>query len=166
VLYLFDANVLITANNSYYPLDAVPEFWEWLAYQASEGFIKIPAEILEEVMAGKKNEDPLLHWVSKQKDVLQLKAAVEPHLVQRAVTEGYASDLTDDELIMIGKDPFLISYALADTTERCVVTVEVSKPGKRRQNRQIPDVCRDLGVICMDPFRVYRALRFSTSWTR
>ena len=27
MLYLFDANVLITASNMYYPLDAVPEFF-------------------------------------------------------------------------------------------------------------------------------------------
>ena len=166
MLYLFDANVLITANNSYDPLDAVPEFWEWLAHQASEGFVKLPAEILDEVMAGKKNEDPLLRWVSENKDVLRLQSAVDPHLVRKTVTEGYAPDLTDDELVMIGQDPFLIAYALADTAERCVVTVEVSKPGKIRQNRKIPDVCGDLGVMCMDPFRVYRALRFSTAWTR
>jgi hypothetical protein len=32
MLYLTDANVLITANNLYYPIDRVPECWEWLAY--------------------------------------------------------------------------------------------------------------------------------------
>ena len=30
MLYLLDANVLITANNLYYPIDSVPEYWEWL----------------------------------------------------------------------------------------------------------------------------------------
>jgi hypothetical protein len=28
MLYLFDANVLITANNTYYPVSDVPEYWE------------------------------------------------------------------------------------------------------------------------------------------
>ena len=27
---LLDANILIVANNTYYPIDAVPEFWDWL----------------------------------------------------------------------------------------------------------------------------------------
>jgi len=27
MLYLLDANVVITAHNTYYGLDAVPEFW-------------------------------------------------------------------------------------------------------------------------------------------
>jgi Domain of unknown function (DUF4411) len=31
MLYLLDANVLITARNRYYPIDTVPEFWSWLA---------------------------------------------------------------------------------------------------------------------------------------
>lgn len=30
MLYLLDANVLITANRTYYPLERVPEYWAWL----------------------------------------------------------------------------------------------------------------------------------------
>lgn len=164
MLHLFDANVLINASNSYYPPDAVPEFWEWISHQATNGFIKLPIEILDEVMAGRKKEDPLLDWVTAHKDVLRLRESADPSLVNKVVTEGYAPDLTDDELVAIGKDPFLIAYALADTAERCVVTVEVSAPKKQRQNRKIPDVCDGLGVKCRDPFQVYRALRFRTAW--
>lgn len=40
MLYLLDANVLITANNSYYALDRVPEFWEWLADVGGRGNAK------------------------------------------------------------------------------------------------------------------------------
>lgn len=32
MLYLLDANELITAHNLYYPIDVVPEFWEWLKF--------------------------------------------------------------------------------------------------------------------------------------
>jgi hypothetical protein len=45
VLYLFDANVLITANNTYYPIDQVKEYWAWLQYQGETGNIKLPAEL-------------------------------------------------------------------------------------------------------------------------
>jgi hypothetical protein len=58
VLYLLDANILITANNSYYPLDQVPEFWSWIQYQGESGNVKIPLEILEEIQAGRKGNDP------------------------------------------------------------------------------------------------------------
>lgn len=133
VLHLFDANVLITASNMYYPLDGVPEFWEWIDHQATNGHVKVPVEVLDEVLAGSKQEDPLLSWMTAHKDVLRLKEKVDPSLVNKVVTEGYAPDLTDDELIEIGREPFLIAYALAKAAERCVVTVEVRAPGKKRQ---------------------------------
>jgi hypothetical protein len=166
VLHLFDANVLITASNMYYPLDGVPEFWDWIDHQATNGRIKLPVEVLDEVLAGSKKEDPLLDWMTAHKDVLRLEEKVDPSLVNKVVTEGYAPDLTDDEIIEIGQDPFLIAYALVKTAERCVVTVEVSSPSKRRQNRKIPDVCSGFGVNCQNPFQVYRSLGFSTTWKK
>jgi hypothetical protein len=44
VLYLFDTNVLITASNMYYPLDGVPEFWEWIDHQATNERINFPSK--------------------------------------------------------------------------------------------------------------------------
>ena len=165
-MLLFDANVLITASNQYYPLDQIPEFWEWIDHQATNGRIQLPFEIIHEVLAGGKNDDPLLEWMTDHKETLTLKEKVAPALANKVVVEGYAPDLTDDELIEIGQDPFLIAYALARPTERCVVTVEVSKPGKKRQNRRIPDVCQQFGVQCQNPFQAYRALGFRTGWKR
>jgi hypothetical protein len=42
VLFLFDANVLITASNTYYPIDLIPEFWSWVEHQGKIENIKIP----------------------------------------------------------------------------------------------------------------------------
>ncbi len=166
MLYLFDANVLITASNNYYPLDWVPEFWDWIDHQATNGNIKLPVEVLDEVLAGSRKEDPLLDWIIPRVGILRFKENVDPSLVSKVVIEGYAPDLTDDELIEIGQDPFLIAYALAQTAERCVVTVEVTSPRKKRQNRKIPDVCNYFGVNCQNPFQVYRSLGFSTAWKK
>jgi len=60
MLYLLDANVLITANNLYYPIDQVPEFWSWLHHQATAGQVKVPLEVMEEVKAGRRENDLLL----------------------------------------------------------------------------------------------------------
>jgi hypothetical protein len=62
MLRLLDANVLITANNLYYPVDMVPEFWSWLAYMGQGGQIKIPIETLEEITDGGPKIDPLKDW--------------------------------------------------------------------------------------------------------
>lgn len=167
VLYLFDANVHITASNTYYPIDQVPEYWAWVRHQGTTGKIKIQLEIYEEMLVGRKNDDSLLDWL-KEKDnqaALLLDEAVDVSLVQRVVSDGYAPDLTDSELEEIGRDPFLIAYSLVDKEKRCVVTTEVSKPSKQRQNRKVPDVCKFFSLECCNPFQVNRALGFHTAWT-
>jgi Domain of unknown function (DUF4411) len=165
MLYLLDANILITASNSYYAIDQVPEFWSWLQHQAAAGYIKIPQEVIEEIEEG-RDEDPLKVWISndENKVALMLEETVDATLVQRVVTTGYAPDLTDDEVEKIGRDPFLIAYALVDPALRCVVTTEVSKPSAQRQNRKVPDVCATVGVECLGPFALNKNLGFHTGW--
>jgi Domain of unknown function (DUF4411) len=63
VVYLLDANILITANSTYYPIDQIPESWSWVHHQATSNRIKIPREIMEEIKAGRKDDDPLLDWI-------------------------------------------------------------------------------------------------------
>jgi Domain of unknown function (DUF4411) len=171
MLYLFDANVLITANNTYYAIDQVPEYWEWIQYQGEIGNIKLPLEIMEEILAGqnnqkgKKNEDLLLVWIKQAaiKRALLLDEKVDADLVNAVIETGYAPDLTDTELEEIGRDPFLIACAMAGN-DRCVVTTETSAPKKQRQNRKIPDVCKTFDVECHTPFKVNRDLGFKTGW--
>jgi len=167
MLYLLDANVLITANSSYYPIDQVPEFWTWLKHQGQSGHVKIPLEMMEEIQAGRKENDALLDWINDHANghALLLEESIDPHLVQRVVADGYASDLTDDEIDGLGRDPFLIAYALVESGERSVVTTEVSRPSARRQNRKIPDVCRTFSLPCCGPFVLNRTLGFHTAWT-
>lgn len=167
MLYLPDANVLITANNSYYPIDRVPEYWDWLAHMGSQGLVKMPFEIFEEVKDGPrdKEKDLLFAWlqVEANKKALLLEEEVDTDLLQRVIAVGYAVDLTDDEVEQIGRDPFLIAYGLAGA-DRCVVTVETSAPKKQRQNRKVPDVCKHLGANCCNPFEFNRQLGFRTQW--
>ena len=85
-------------------------------------------------------------------------------MVARVIDEGYAADLTDDEVEKIGRDPFIIAYALSDPGEMCVVTTEVSRPTRQRANRHLPDVCADFGIDCCNTFEFVRRLNFSTSW--
>ncbi|MGH6902362.1 MAG: DUF4411 family protein [Geminicoccaceae bacterium] len=163
MLYLLDANVLITAHNSYYAINRVPEFWEWLAHICSEEHAKVPLELYEEITEG---NDALADWArdDDNRSALLLEETVDGELVSRVVEHGYAPDLTDDELEKIGRDPFLIAYALVARGQRCVVTTEVSKQKRTRANRHMPDVCATMGVQCIDSFQFLRALDFRTSW--
>jgi hypothetical protein len=168
MLYLLDANVLITAHNSYYPVDTVPEFWTWLVHKGSADDLKIPIELYEEVKDGSTNnvKDLLFAWIKHDdtKSAILLDEEVDKNLVARVIDTGYAPDLTDDEILQLGRDPFLIAYALRSPADRCVVTTEVSKPSRTRQNRHIPDVCATMGVSCCNTFVMARALGFKTGW--
>lgn len=154
---------MIDAHRDYYGIDQVPEFWEWLVHQGLAGSVKILPEIHDEIHAGK---DRLARWVKEGevKRALLLDEEANGELVTRVVYEGYAADLTDSELEEVGRDPFLIAYALADPAQRCVVTTESSKPKRRRANRHIPDVCHDLGIRCCTTFTMTRELGFRTDW--
>ncbi|HEU4989251.1 MAG TPA: DUF4411 family protein [Gemmatimonadaceae bacterium] len=163
MIYLLDANVLIDADRDYYPLERVPEFWEWLLYHGTSNAIKLPIEIWEEITQG--NGD-LVDWLKQEsvKDALLLDGEIDPDHVDHVVTNGYAPDLTDDELEKLGRDPFLIAHAYADRDSRCVVTTEVSKPTAQRANKHVPDVCGSLIIPSCHTFELTRRLNFSTSW--
>ena len=163
MLYLLDANVLITAHRQYYAIDRVPEFWEWLIFMGSEYSIKIPLEVFEEFSGGKDN---LAIWANQAEveNALLLDESVNIAIVRDVISNGYASDLTDDELETVGRDPFLIAYALADHGNRTVVTIEFSKPTRKRAKRHIPDVCNYYGVPCCNTFEMTTILDFKTGW--
>lgn len=163
MLYLLDANVLIDADRDYYPIARVPEFWDWLVYHGESGSVKLPIEIYEEIKDGKSEMGAWARDAAVQAALL-LDEEAEAALVSTVVESGYATDLTDSEISTIGRDPFLVSYALVDLSGRFVVTKEVSRPSKQRANRKVPDVCDALGVHWMDAFSLLRALDFRTSW--
>ena len=162
MLYLLDASLLITANNTYYPVDSVAEYWDWLQHHAEQGNLKMPLEIFEEA------KDLLFGWIQTAavKKALVFSEKVNASLVQSVITKGYAANLTDTETEQLGRDPFLVAYAMADPANRMVVTSEVSKPTLTRQNRRLPDVCKTMGVLSCDPFALNRALQFSTKWKK
>jgi len=162
MIYLLDASVLITAHNGYYALNRVPEFWAWLIHHGEEGTLKLPADIYAEVEDG---SDPLADWMAdaNSKDALRLTEEPDPAHLQQVLL-CYGDELSEDDLITIGKDPFLIAAALSDVNERVVVTAEVSKPTRVGPRRHIPNVCTDCGVQWITPIELLAALNFTTGW--
>jgi Domain of unknown function (DUF4411) len=165
MLYLIDASSIIDAKDLYYVIDRVPEYWTWLLHQGEAGHLKIPVEIFDEISPGPNKADPFHIW---RKDaatarVLVLGEDTDITTVQHVLDQGYGNNLTEDELITIGKDPFLIAAAFG-MDDRTIVTSEKSKLTATRKNRQIPDVCNDLGIRWITPFGLNVELDFKTSW--
>ena len=169
MLYLLDANTLIDAKRDYYPISRVPEFWEWLVFYGEKGNIKVPIEVYEEFSDtkdknGKKDELAVWSEQSEVRKALLLNEEAEQDLVARITYGGYVANPTDDDLVKIGRDPLLLSYALKDLENRCIVSTEVSKPSKKGANRKVPDVCGDFKIRCINNFQMFRELNFSTNW--
>lgn len=166
MVYLLDANTLIDANRDYYGLNSVPQFWDWLIHMGEQGNVKIPLEIYEELKVGNK-EDALRNWVMREdvKTALLYVEEADPLLVARVLNDGYGQNLTDIQIEKIGRDPFLISYALNDIGNIVIVTTENSKPSiTEPSNKKIPDVCNTLGIVHTHTFIFTKALGFRTDW--
>ena len=164
MLYLLDSNVLITANDTYYELDRIRPFWDWIHAEAKRNVVKMPQEILEEITPA--SEDFRL-WLAANLADLSIYEAVEPSLVESVLLHGYEfaqSDLDDIATVEHNKDAILIAYALAEKNNRCVVTLEgIQSPNgslPKPQKRKIPLVCHKLGITCLDTFDLIRELDF------
>jgi hypothetical protein len=161
MLYLLDANMLITAHRTWYALNRVPEFWRWILHHAEAGSVKMPPEIYAEVEGG---TDELAVWMKDADHKKVLRLAEEADLAKvQTVLGRYGDSLSEADLIKIGQDPFLIAAALG-TADRCVVTAEVSRPAKQGANRKVPDICKDCDVTWQSPVDFINELDFKTSW--
>ena len=111
MLYLLDANTLIDAKRDYYPIQRVPEFWDWLIFQGKNGSVKIPLEIYREFsdkVDKDGNMDSLAIW-AKREDVhsaLLIDENVDKNSI-KLVYNQYLPDPTDEDIVEIGNDPFL-----------------------------------------------------------
>ena len=160
MLYLLDANVLISADALHYPLKRIPQFWVWLLDMGEAGHVKMPYEIYHEIAISKGD---LKEWLTTPDAVkkLLLDEHIDRANLQKVMNEGYAPNLNDSQQEQMGQDPFLIGYALPYSLSATVVTREVSKPSKQGHNRKVPDVCKHFHIRCISDFDLYRELNFT-----
>lgn len=165
--YILDANVLITANRSYYEIDRIPHFWDWIAKQAAKDIIGIPEEMMREITPDKRYNSFLI-WLANNRSSLSLeREQIQPHL-STVFRRGYGIDISDQTSAGFSEsnanDAVLVAYALADRLNRKVVTLEsVQRTGDQLpipRRRKIPLVCRQLSVECIDTFQLIRELDF------
>ena len=126
------------------------------------GKVKVPREQYEEITSGRGG---LVDWLKTEevRQALLLTDEADPAIVADVTLSGYGP-IDEVGLEKVGRDPFLISYALAERAGRTVVTLEVSAPRRQGANRKIPDVCAQLGIACCDLFELINALDFTTEW--
>ncbi len=171
MLFLLDTSVLIDAKNKYYPIDRIPQFWRWLLFHSQAGNLKLPPQVIEEVLGRDTPDDipldDLAEWVALNRTTLELPEELGHDNLIRTYDQGYGTPINDVRLSGLFSepaDPFLIAYALASPDSRSVVTMEsVQTKGNtlpKPENRKITLVCDLLGIQHLNTFRLIRELNF------
>lgn len=146
MIYLFDASALIRSNAHYYPMSRFYQIWDWFELKATEGYIKVPYEILQEINT---DNDPLTVWTKQIRKKIEIRESVDQQQIEKILDIGYQFNGIKpnlNDLNHIGRDPFLIYYALKDIKNRTIVSFENSEPDKKRRKSKIPNVCSIMGV--------------------
>lgn len=156
-MYLFDANVFITAARLYYAFDLVPGFWEWLAAQGDAGNVGSIPRVKAELTG---STDPLSQWARARPDGFWIEESAATLasagiLTAWTMSDGLPYTNAAKEEFLASADYMLIAECHASSMP--LVTHEKSSPNSQRKIF-IPDVCRAHQVRVEDPWQVLRTL--------
>lgn len=149
--YLLDTNVFIQASNREYGFDVCPGFWDWLIKKNQSGLVASIRKVAEEI----KRDENLVAWVQECGNGFFLEedgAMMDklPVVSSWATSKGYKDKAL--QKFLGGADYYLVAYALAHGY------VVVTHEAYFRSNKiiKIPNVCEDLGLHCMNPYKMLR----------
>lgn len=160
-VYVLDSNFFIQAHRVNYPLDVASSFWSKVEQLANQGKIISIDKVKNELF--NKNDD-LESWCKDNLPNDFFKDTSNTMLEYGRVTTwaisrsgNYLPNALNEFLNADEADAFLVAYALADPTNRVVVTQEISEPC--RQNKvKIPDACIALNVKYVNTIDMFRQL--------
>lgn len=161
VTYCLDTNFFVEAWNKYYSPSFCAEYWVVLETLAHQRRVFIPQAVYDEIV---KVDDDLSKWLKK--GIIPRKPYSES--VNQSLKEIYAKDerhlrLVDNTKGRSLADPWVIAHAIVE--QATVVTKEepVTDPGSSRI--KIPNVCKAMGVRCINDFEFIREMNINFGCT-
>lgn len=156
VLYNIDTNVLMDWQARYYPTDVFATLSERIDAMVTAGRWQSPALVLEELNV--VGTDALKAWAKTHKSMFLPTAAT---LTGGLAIQAQFPGLRDPKAEFDEADAYVI--ALAQQTGGIVITQETSAAEKHKPKRShfIPDVCRDLGIPCINLLGFMRRERWN-----
>ncbi len=160
-VYVVDSNFFIEAHRTTYPLDIATGFWNKVKELAHTGRIVSVDKVKQELY---DKNDELEEWCRANLPQNFFKSTAEV-MSQYAHVAAWASNRIPEYLPKAlnefldadEADAFLVAYALADNSNRIIVTQEIGSPLKINRVK-IPDVCDDLEVRYMKTLEMFRAM--------
>ncbi|MGA4578056.1 DUF4411 family protein [Limisphaera sp. VF-2] len=156
-MYSVDTSALMDWQARFYPTDVFVRLKERMEALIAAGKMRAPAIVREELNA--VGPPALITW-AKQQTRLFVPMAESLQAEARAIQDRYP-ELADAGSPHESYDPWVI--ALAKLNKWTVVSQETSANEKRRPARTyyIPDVCRDLGIPCINLLGLMRKERWT-----
>ena len=139
--YSIDTSAILDGWRRYYPPDVFPNLWQNLDELINIGELRATEEVLSELG---KIDDKVYNWA---KDRSQLFVPIDKGIQQvvSKISQNYKG-LVDAGSHRSYADPFVIALALINKS--CVITGE--HPTGNIEKPKIPDVCRGLGIRCVN----------------
>lgn len=160
-LFIVDSNFFIEAHRATYPLDVAHSFWNKVKQLATEQKIISIDKVKKEIY---DHEDALKDWcvanlpddffkdtttvLSEYGQVAAWAASRSDHYLPNALAEFLYADEAD---------AYIVAYTLADSSNRTLVTQEMSEPN-RRNKIKIPESCIALGIQYCNTIETFRRL--------
>jgi hypothetical protein len=163
--YLIDTNSLITPQNTYYPFDIAPVFWESMAQKIQDGSIAILDLVKKEILKPETKDD-LSTWMSslkigryihhKQQEIINMYAKVFQSVQNDPCFSEKALHVWADASVA---DPWLIAtaavYGYTIVTFEKFVNVNKNNPSKAPK---IPNIAAKFNVSTTDLFQMMKEL--------
>jgi hypothetical protein len=158
--YWLDADVIINAHNTHYPVGIANSFWIWLDGEIAKSTIVSPRRVFNEVIAGRKKDDKLRLWISRHKgDGLCMKTSKEVDNIASAIGDYVFSNPRwpshQQMEFARGGDAWLIAAAKHDNG---TVVSNESKRFPNAKKVRIPDVCDYFQVRCLTMDQLIREM--------
>lgn len=151
---LLDTNIIVRCALEYYRFTTFPGVWAWIARTLEQGALVLIPEVHDELASW---GEPISSWMQEQAVVSVPTVSMDITVARVRVAEEIDSmNLHPDSVAQFhaGADIDLVAYALAG--DHRVVTFETKEASNKSSKRaKIPDVCDQLGVQCLNPFRLF-----------
>jgi predicted nucleic acid-binding protein len=147
VLFSLDTSGILDAWVRYYPPDVFPTIWSQMDVSAKNGEIFVIEEVVREL---EKKDDGIHGWIKERETIIvPIDDEVQKHVVQ--IMSKY-SRLVDTKKNRSVGDPWVVALALV----RGLTVVTGEKASGNLAKPKIPDVCKDLGLPCVEMVDFFR----------
>lgn len=166
MIYLIDANILISAHRTTHPLDIHPTFWNKLKIILNRDDVLSIDKVKDEIFYF---EDKLSIWckenINKKFWSSTYDSINEYGQIQSwAHSNDYKENALREFANLKNADPFLVSYSLHQKNIKdqdvTIVTLEESAP-ESKKNIKLPEVCNQFNIPYINNNEFYRALQIT-----